>query len=255
MTDFLSFGFSKPGIIAAVLVLLFLAERRWPVAHHNFGLPRLVKNFTLALFNIVASPLIVVPLTSLAAGIAPQWRPDAWTGWPAMIVDLLLLDAWIYFWHRINHVLPVLWRFHVVHHLDETLDTSSGLRFHFGEVLLSSLVRAGVIIMLNIPLQTVIIFETLVALAALFQHSNVALPATLERPLSKLIVTPSIHWIHHHAIRKDTDSNYATLLSLWDVLFGTRSPTQRTPQLPIGVEHAHDRSFLKLLMTPFMWKS
>ncbi len=259
MTDFISFGFSKPGLIAAVLIGLFAAERFWPATSNTLGTPRLIKNFALAVLNIIASPLIIIPLTAMVAGYAPQWRPDTWSnlsnGWPELILDLLILDLWIYLWHRINHVAPILWRFHQVHHLDETLDTSTGLRFHVGEVLLSSLVRALVIFALNIPLHTVIIFETLIAVAALFQHSNLALPTAIERPLSKFIVTPSIHWIHHHAIRSDTDSNYSTVLSVWDVIFRTRSKTQRTPELPIGVEHTPDRGLVKLLLTPFLWKT
>jgi sterol desaturase/sphingolipid hydroxylase (fatty acid hydroxylase superfamily) len=204
--------------------------------------------------NVIASPLIVIPLTALVASHAPHWRPEIWVGWPALIVDLLILDLWIYVWHRINHVLPILWRFHQVHHLDETLDTSSGLRFHVGEVILSSIVRAALIFALAVPLQTVVIFETMIAIAALFHHSNLSLPTFIERPLSKLIVTPSLHWIHHHAIREDTDSNYSTVLSIWDVLFRTRSKTLRTADLPIGVEHMRDRNLLALLLTPFVRK-
>jgi sterol desaturase/sphingolipid hydroxylase (fatty acid hydroxylase superfamily) len=258
MTNLFSFGFSKGGLIAAVLIGLFFAERLWPATRNAFGAPRLIKNFALAALNAVASPLIVIPLTALIVAHAPHWRPDTWTniwnGWPTLIVDLLILDLWIYLWHRANHAAPILWRFHQVHHLDETLDTSSGLRFHVGEVLLSSVVRAAVIFILAIPLQAVVIFETMTAVAALFHHSNLSLPSFIERPLSKLIVTPSLHWIHHHAIQQDTDSNYSTVLSIWDRLFGSRSPTQRTPQLPIGLEHMHDRSFLGLLLTPFTRK-
>jgi sterol desaturase/sphingolipid hydroxylase (fatty acid hydroxylase superfamily) len=254
MPDIFSFGFSKTGIIAATLITLFLAERLWPATRDTIGTPRLIKNFGLAALNIVASPLIIIPLTALVASHAPHWRPDTWTGWPALIVDLLILDLWIYVWHRANHMLPFLWRFHVVHHLDETLDTSTGLRFHVGEVILSSLVRTLVIFALNVPLQTVIVFEALIAVAALFQHSNLKLPATLERMLSKIIITPSLHWVHHHAIRQDTDSNYATVLSFWDVMFGTRSKTTRTPELAIGVEHMHDRNLWSLLLTPFVNK-
>jgi sterol desaturase/sphingolipid hydroxylase (fatty acid hydroxylase superfamily) len=256
MLDVFSFGFSKTGLIAATLITLFLAERLWPATPDNFGTPRLIKNFGLAALNIVASPLIIIPLTALVASHAPQWRPEAWPelgfGWPAFIVDLLILDLWIYVWHRANHVLPVLWRFHVVHHLDETLDTSTGLRFHVGEVILSSLVRAVVIFAANIPLHTVIAFEALLAVATLFHHSNVKLPTMFERLLSKIIITPSLHWVHHHAIRQDTDSNYATVLSIWDLLFRTRSKTTRTPELVIGVEHMHDRNLWSLLLTPFL---
>jgi sterol desaturase/sphingolipid hydroxylase (fatty acid hydroxylase superfamily) len=180
-----------------------------------------------------------------------NWRPEFWSGWFGLGLDLLLLDFWIYWWHRINHVVPFLWRFHEIHHLDEMLDTTSALRFHFGEVILSSLVRAAVIFALAMPLSSVVVFEVLVLVSALFHHSNLKLPTAFERALSFIIVTPSIHWVHHHAKRVDTDSNYSTVLSVWDHLFGSRSQTVRTVDMPIGVERVRERGFLSLILKPF----
>ncbi len=147
--------------------------------------------------------------------------------------------------------MPLLWRFHAVHHLDRFLDASSALRFHFGEVALSCLVRAALILLLGFPLVSVLVFETLVLLAAVFHHSNLRLPARLEGPLSWLLVTPSIHWVHHHRVRRDTDSNYATLLSLWDRLFGSRSATRRSAAMEIGVEGQSEETVPTLLLRPF----
>lgn len=251
MEQILTIFASKGGIIVAALVSFLVLERLFPVARWVGGLWRVVKNFGLAGFNALLSPLIVLPVTQFAAIHALQWRPENWTGGWLILVDLLILDCWIYWWHRINHEVQFLWRFHEVHHLDETLDASSALRFHFGEVLLSSLVRAGVIILLGIPFASVVIFETAIALGAIFHHSNLNLPRWLERPLSWLIVTPSIHWVHHHAIRSDTDSNYAGLLSVWDRIFGSSSKTSRTPDMPIGVEGQRDKSALRLVIRPF----
>jgi sterol desaturase/sphingolipid hydroxylase (fatty acid hydroxylase superfamily) len=138
-----------------------------------------------------------------------------------------------------------------VHHLDRFLDSSSALRFHFGEVLLSALARAAVIVVLAIPLASVLVFETLVLMAAMFHHSNLRLPATLERALSALVVTPSIHWVHHHRRRVDTDSNYSTIFSLWDPLFRSRSRTPRTADMAIGVEGREEQEILALIMAPF----
>lgn len=242
---------SKGGIILGALVLFLIVERLFPVARWVGGMWRVLKNFGLAGFNALLSPLIVLPVTQFAAGHAIQWRPDAWTGGWLILIDLLVLDCWIYWWHRINHQVQFLWRFHEVHHLDETLDASSALRFHFGEVLLSSLVRAAVIILLGIPFTSVVLFETAVAISAIFQHSNTRLPGWLERPLSWFIVTPSIHWVHHHAIRRDTDSNYAAILSVWDRVFGSSSATTRTPGMPIGVEGLSDKPGLQLVARPF----
>jgi len=212
---------------------------------------RVLKNASLLLISAGLSPLVVIPLSALAATHALGWRPDWWSGWQGLIIDLLIMDFWIYWWHRANHEIPFLWRFHEVHHLDEFLDASSAFRFHFGEVMLSALVRAVVIWLMDIPLASVVVFETLVLSMALFHHSNVNLPDWLEKPLSKIIVTPSIHWVHHHAIRADTDSNYANTLAIWDIVFGSRSKTKRWNEMPIGVQTLHDERLLGLLTRPF----
>src|SRR5690606_10835760 len=88
-------------------------------------------------------------------------------------------------------------------------------------------------------------------IAAIFHHSNLRLPPRLERALSRVVVTPSIHWVHHHARRADTDSNYATVLSVWDRLFASRSRTQRRPDMRIGVERQRERPLGELALQPF----
>lgn len=251
MDEILNIFASKGGLIFSALIAFLILERIFPVAKWAGGIWRIVKNFGLAGFNALLSPLIVLPITLFASEHAWAWRSAAWSGGGFILLDLLLLDCWIYWWHRVNHLAPALWRFHEVHHLDETLDASSALRFHFGEVLLSSLVRAAFILALNIPFTSVVLFEVLVAISAIFQHSNLRLPTWLERPLSWIIVTPSIHWVHHHAIRRDTDSNYAAILSVWDRIFGSLSETVRTADMPIGVEGLKDKPGVALLARPF----
>ena len=194
----------------------------------------------------------MVPVSAFAAAHGLGWRPGWWSGWPGLALDILVLDFLIYWWHRANHEIAFLWRFHEVHHLDRFLDTTSALRFHFGEVALSALARAVVILLLGIPLTSVLVFETLVLLATIFHHSNLALPRPLERALSRLVITPSIHWVHHHARRSDTDSNYGTLFSFWDPAFGTRSKTARIRDMMIGVEGFGERGLGELLLRPFL---
>ncbi len=240
----------KAALIVGFALVFLVLGRLLPFAKVS-GFDRVIKNFSLATLNAILSPLIVIPVSVLAARWALDWRPEWWGGWTGLALDLLLLDIWIYWWHRANHVVPMLWRFHEVHHLDETLDASSALRFHFGEVLLSSLVRAGMIFLLDVPLASIVVFETCVALAAIFHHSNVRLPPAFECALSRVIITPSIHWVHHHAKRADTDSNYATVLSLWDRLFGSSSKTARTAEMPVGVEGKRDEGLIALIVRPF----
>lgn len=244
----------KGGLIIAWMACLFLAERLIPAAPFPAVVRpggRLLSNAALFGLNAALSPLVALPLTAWASGHALPWRPGWWSGAAGLVLDLVILDGLIYGWHRINHEVPFFWRFHSVHHLDRFLDTTTAVRFHFGEVLLSALARAGVVILLAIPLTSVLVFEPLLLLATIFHHSNLRLPPALERALSRVIVTPSIHWVHHHRRRGDTDSNYSTILSIWDPLFRTRSPTRRTPDLEIGVEGREEKNLLGLIAAPF----
>jgi len=247
----------KSAIVLAAF-LAFAAWERWrPVEMNPLMLrlrhapraawQRLGRVAGLFGLNTLAGPLIVVPLTWWATSIELGLRPD-WWAWP---LDILLLDLFIYGWHRANHEIALLWRFHQVHHLDETLDTTSAFRFHVGEVLLSAVVRMVPIILAGMPLQSVILFEALLLVCAIFHHSDAAMPAFVERWLSRLIVTPGIHWIHHHAKRADTDSNYGLLFSFWDPLFRSRSRSQRYGGMKIGVEQMRDRSLTGLVLAPF----
>jgi sterol desaturase/sphingolipid hydroxylase (fatty acid hydroxylase superfamily) len=244
----------KAAIVPAWFLLFFVAERWCPAAPQRLAFParqRLLRNSALWAINAALSPLIVVPISALAASHGSGWRPPWWGGAAALLADLLVLDLLIYWWHRANHEVAFLWRFHSVHHLDRFLDTTSALRFHFGEVLLSALARAAVIVVLAMPLASVLVFETLVLMAALFHHSNLRVPPMLERALSFVVVTPAIHWVHHHRKRVDTDSNYCTILSLWDPLFRSRAQTRRTPGMAIGVEGREEESLPRLLAAPF----
>jgi sterol desaturase/sphingolipid hydroxylase (fatty acid hydroxylase superfamily) len=244
---------SKSLIVAAWLILLFVGERLLPAAPRppDAGAARLMRNLALWAINVVLSPLIVVPVSAWAAGHGLFARPSWWQGLPGFLLDLVILDGLIYGWHRLNHQAPFLWRFHSVHHLDRFLDTTSALRFHFGEVLLSAAARVGVILVLALPLVSIVAFETLVLAAALFHHSNLRLAPRLERVLARLVVTPGIHWVHHHRRQADADANYATILSLWDPLFGSRAATRRTPDMAIGVEGRDEMGLLDLLRAPF----
>jgi sterol desaturase/sphingolipid hydroxylase (fatty acid hydroxylase superfamily) len=251
----------KAILVGAFLVLFLIYERVRPAVDHPLlvrfrgasaaAWRRLVRNTGLFSLNLVVSPLIVLPITVWAEQFTLGLRPAWLSGWTGLAVDLVLLDFWIYWWHKANHEVPFLWRFHQVHHFDELLDSTTALRFHFGEVVLSALVRALVIIAFDIPLSSVLLFEALVLMSAIFHHSDARLPPRLEQALSRVIITPSIHWVHHHHKRADTDSNYGTIFSFWDPLFRSRSRTRRWSDMPIGVEGAHEKPLLRLLTAPF----
>lgn len=242
---------NKAWIGLGVFAFLFALERVRAAAPAPPNVSRLTKNGVLWALLIVLSPLIVLPLTAFAAA-HPLWsRPEGSPPSAMLLGDLIIFDLWAYWVHRAYHEVPFMRRFHRIHHLDERLDTTSAVRFHPGEVAISAVFRMAPIILLSIPFAHVVLYETALLAGSLFHHSNVRLPAAFERALSRVIVTPSIHWVHHHAIPEDTNSNYAAVLSLWDMLFGTRSPAARTPDMKIGLENVADKSLIGLLLAPF----
>jgi len=247
-----AFAAFKIILIGAWALALSVFERLRPAAARppDSG-SRALRSGALWAANTLLNPLLTAPIAALAAAV-PLWsRPEAFSGPAALALDVLLLDLWIYIWHRANHEVRFLWRFHEVHHRDEFLDALSAVRFHPGEVLLSAVARAPLLILFDVPLAHVLVFDTLVLACALFHHSNLALPDRLEAALRSVIVTPSHHWVHHHARRADTDSNYGTVLTLWDRLFGSFSPTRRSQAMKIGVEGAQDLSLGGLVLLPF----
>lgn len=242
---------NKALIGAGAFAILFAAERAFAAAPAAPDPKRLFKNAALWAMLLLFSPAITLPLTAFASA-HPVWARAGILLEPAMLaVDLILLDLWTYWLHRAYHEIPAIRRFHRVHHLDERLDTTSAVRFHPGEVALSAALRLVPITLLAIPFSHVVLFETVLLAASLFHHSNVRLPPAFERGLSRIIVTPSIHWVHHHAVPADTNSNYAAIFSFWDPLFGSRAATARTPTMKIGLEGVEDKSLIGLLLAPF----
>ena len=241
----------KFAALGGFLVFFFVMERLIPSAPPPKSRGRIFTNAGLWASVWPVSALFVIPVSLWASEHTLWQRPEWWSGWSGLLIDVVILDCWIYWMHRAFHEVPFFWRFHEIHHRDETLDSTSAVRFHFGEVMISASVRCLIIILLAVPFTSVIVFETVAAFAAIFQHSNMKLPARFERVVSWFLVTPSIHWIHHHITKEDTNSNYCNIFSWWDLIFGTRSKTVRTPEMPIGLDYTHDLSLPDLWLQPF----
>jgi len=243
---------SKALIVGIGLVTFFLLENLFPKEQLKFKnkIKRISKNIFFWLINIGITPIIILPITLFATTYNFHNTFQFENLVFQFFFHLLMYDLFLYFWHRANHEIPFLWKFHHVHHLDETLDVSSAVRFHFGEVILSAIVRCGLIVTFNISFAHLLIIEAIVLISSAFHHSNIRLPKKLEQYLSYIIVTPSIHWVHHHKRQQETDSNYCTIFSLWDYLFGTRSYFQRYLGMPIGVENDTDQPVSKLITRP-----
>lgn len=173
-------------MIAFVFAGLWLAATLW-AAHHRFG----ILNWAGA---------------------------TEWLRWP---VALLLLDVWTYSWHRLNHVIPFLWRFHRLHHSDRFMDVTTASRFHIVEILLSSVLRVPILALIGCRIEEVAVYELLLFTVVQFHHSNVGLPASWDRWLRAALVTPHLHKVHHSVVWVECNSNYSSLFSWWDRLFGT----------------------------------
>jgi sterol desaturase/sphingolipid hydroxylase (fatty acid hydroxylase superfamily) len=178
------------------------------------------------LFNAAALAMLAAPfITQVAA-----WVEESRFGLlnllnlpPVITVatSMLLFDVWMYLWRRANHEIGFLWRFHRVHHSDPEMDATTAVRFHTGEILISSALRLGVIPLLGITIYQLLVYEMLLLPVILFHHSNVRLSERLDRWLRLIIVTPAIHRIHHSRLRVETDSNYSSVFSFWDRIAGT----------------------------------
>ena len=141
--------------------------------------------------------------------------------WFAALAGFLVLDLVIYGQHVLFHHVPWLWRLHRMHHADLDIDVSTGGRFHPIEILLSMLIKMATVGLLGIPVAAVVAFEVALNATSMFNHSNVAMPAWLDRIVRLIVVTPDMHRVHHSVLRQETDSNFGFNLPWWDRLFGT----------------------------------
>jgi sterol desaturase/sphingolipid hydroxylase (fatty acid hydroxylase superfamily) len=260
MTERLWFLFAFLGTLYGAL---FLIERKWPlrpVRHQT--LKRILVNASMSGLAFGTSALLVQPAVaamlrsgdSSSAGLVKlnelHWSLE-------LLAALLLFDLSFYYWHRLNHSWPFLWRFHNVHHVDPDLDVSSGFRFHPGEIALSTGFRAvqigSLVAVLGVNVWTFAIYEALFQAATLFHHSNVRLPSGFERVLNLVFVTPRMHGLHHSIVREETNSNYSVVFSFWDRLHRSLSPlTLKQKEIGVpGYRRPNDNTVSVLLAMPF----
>jgi sterol desaturase/sphingolipid hydroxylase (fatty acid hydroxylase superfamily) len=167
---------------------------------------------------------------------------------------VILLDYTIYLWHVLTHKVPFLWRFHQVHHADLDLTAATAVRFHFGEITISVLFRAGQIFLIGVSPKALEIWQTLLFLSILFHHSNVRLSEKVENHLEKFIMTPRLHGIHHSEKQSEMDSNWSSGLSIWDKIHGTFRNDVPQNKISIGVSEfktENEISFKRMIIAPF----
>jgi sterol desaturase/sphingolipid hydroxylase (fatty acid hydroxylase superfamily) len=174
--------------------------------------------------------------------------------WLALPLGILGLDAISYFWHRANHRVAWLWRFHRVHHADRAFQTTTALRFHPGELLLALPVRVAGIAALGVSPLGVLAFELVFGAMNLLEHGNFDVPRRAEAPVARALVTPAMHRLHHARNTAELNSNFGTILSLWDRALGTLRASSRELRFETGLPgEAGERemAFAASLTAPF----
>lgn len=155
--------------------------------------------------------------------------------WVAVAVSVLALDLVSYCWHRANHLIPFLWRFHRVHHSDVAFTVSTGARFHPGELLLSLPLRLAAVVLLGAPPEGVLLFELVFNIANLVEHGNTDVPVAVEDALAKVLITPALHRFHHSRRWADLNTNFGTIFAVWDHLLGTYRPNSSSTEVQTGL--------------------
>ncbi|MEO7308806.1 MAG: sterol desaturase family protein [Chitinophagaceae bacterium] len=214
-----------PYMLGAVLLLIYLAEHIFPQRKELIDRRHDMENMALGLLNLaLAFGAGFYFQQLLGFTTANGFGLLQWAGWPflaELIVGFVVIDLFMYWWHRINHVLPFFWRFHKYHHQDKKMNSTTAVRFHTGELILSYMVRIIVFPLLGISLAPVLLHAFILFPVIVFHHSNIKISLKKDLIIRNFIVTPQMHRVHHSIIKYDTDSNFSSILPIWDKLFKT----------------------------------
>jgi sterol desaturase/sphingolipid hydroxylase (fatty acid hydroxylase superfamily) len=223
--------------------------RRWP---SNLAITALNTGLVRAIFPATAVSLAVI-------GERQHWglfNSGPIPHWFGLIPCVILLDLAIYLQHVMFHAVPALWRVHRMHHADLDFDVTTGARFHPIEIVLSMLIKFGLVVARGAPALAVLIFEIALNATSMFNHGNIRLPLRVDRRLRWLVVTPDMHRVHHSIAVGETNSNFGFNLPWWDRLLGTYrdQPAAGHDAMTIGIEQFRDTRELwldRMLLQPF----
>jgi sterol desaturase/sphingolipid hydroxylase (fatty acid hydroxylase superfamily)/rhodanese-related sulfurtransferase len=256
-------GRFRPVVSIGLLLVLLLWESAAPFFRFFSGRRNRAfhggRNVLLGLINGVVSAVAFTGLWLVAAnwaaangvGLMNALSPP---GWIHAVGGILLLDSWTYWWHRFNHRSRFLWRFHRVHHSDPHMDVTTANRFHLGEMLASGLLRVPVIALIGAQFWEIALYELMLFSVVQFHHANIWVGDRADRWLRMLIVTPAMHKVHHSVWQPETDSNYASLFSIWDRLFRSfrLNPAPKTIRLGLDdFSHSDQQTLGGMMAIPF----
>lgn len=250
----------RVGSFISILCFFAIAEELYPRRKLKLSKKsRWYRNFSLVIINSLILRFLLPISAASVALIENEYAILNYLQLPkfvSIILCIILLDMIIYFQHRVFHMVPFFWKFHKIHHIDQELDTSSGIRFHPVEIIFSMLIKCLVVLVVGVPFEAVVMFEIILNASSLFNHANINLSSKMDTMLRRLIVTPDMHRIHHSVLKNETNSNYGFNLSCWDRVFGTYkySATKSQVQIDIGLNEYQDykkTGLLAILTIPF----
>ena len=222
-----------------------------------------VRHLGINLFFILTSFIVSFPFAFLAV-YSSEWvmrnqfgllNMVEIPGWLYIALAIMLLDFLTsYLPHYVQHKVKWMWKFHLVHHTDNWVDTSTANRHHPGETVISMIFLIGAILLLGVPAWLVILHQFIAVAFSQFTHANISLPRRLDQVISWLFISPNVHKVHHHHTQPLTDTNYGNIFSIWDRLFGTFAVSD-VSNLKYGIDtHPHENehnNMSKLLVIPF----
>ena len=212
---------------------------------------RWITNWAIIACDTLSLRALALALPLLAVGAALDADARGWglmnaldmPLWVGVLATILIFDFAIWLQHLVTHKVPILWRIHRVHHADRDIDVTTAIRFHPVEIVLSMLLKIGLVYSLGPPALGIILFEIVLNGTAMFNHANIRLPLALDAVLRRLLVTPDMHRVHHSCLRGEHDSNYGFALSIWDRIFGTyvAQPVKGHEGMTIGLQWQDER--------------
>ncbi|HSS63287.1 MAG TPA: sterol desaturase family protein [Gammaproteobacteria bacterium] len=255
------------GFFFGIFMLMALWELFWPRRDRGIGRrSRWPSNIAVVVIDTAVLRLLF-PTAAVGTALFAESRALGvfsllqWPHWITVVIGVVLLDLAIYLQHVMFHAVPAFWRLHRMHHADLDIDVTTGVRFHPIEIVLSMLIKLGVILMLGPPAASVLIFEVLLNATSMFNHSNAYIPPPIDRVLRLFVVTPDMHRVHHSVEDYETNSNFGFNLPWWDRLFGTYRAQPRAGHdgMTIGLNSFRDErtcvNIKGMLMIPFRGRS
>lgn len=224
----------QPFAVGIVFTLTYLAEHIIPQRKELIDHKHDAKNIALGVFNTILVFVVayyfqqLIQYCNLQHFGLLQWLPLGI--WVQLIASFLLIDCYLYWWHRSNHVLSFLWFFHKYHHADTKMNSTTAFRFHTGELCLSFIVKLLLFPLFGISALGVLLHGMVLLPVIILHHSNVKISKNLDALVRQFIVSPHMHRIHHSIIKSETNSNYSSIFPFWDKLFKTYN---KLPQKPV----------------------